>query len=802
MASSEPKFDFLDPPSEQGDLGTLSHYRVIDELGRGGMGFVFRAEDKKLKREVALKVMNQKVAGTPHSRRRFLREARAMAAIHHDNVATIFEVGENDGTTFMAMEMLEGETLEAFNDRGERLEFSQIIDYARQIASGLSAAHEKGIVHRDIKPANIWIETSKGRIKILDFGLALASTPVDQLAGRGAVIGTPGYLSPEQARTEPLDDRSDLYSLGVVLYELATGKLPLHANNVAGQLISILAHRPQPIPEANPEVPVPLADLIHRLLFKEPRARVRSAKVLLEELDRVENESHAKSEVAQTINRLQAGLAEVVSKRQTVEPVIEQPVLDPFAAIPDTPAAEVASDPPGANPALGPAAALAPPAYQRPVAAKSDTGSTNFQKYIPIAAIVALVMIALPVMTFMFSSRDANNTPIVVVTDLPNGPGQTAASVVPAASSNQGQRNNSPNANPQQQGNKNNGANTGNRQRAGNQNSGNQNSGNQNNANRQGGNQANRPNQNKRPANNGNKANKNRSNNQKQGGNRKNQQPAMAAADKTNAKPVRNSNPSGTGGNKQAAENRNRPGSQTQSPTVAMNQSQRNLNPDSIGQTGRPNVSPPESIEPPKELEWTNLSIQTGRGADAMVQIGTSQKRGLKATIGVHTRGKIESHHSYLRFDLAEIADVRGEVEAADLMLTCVGKTRPVGAKLRLYGIPSEGLPLWPEDGPRSLTWANTPSKVGLDSLSLLATLEVQAGDDPALKLGGAELAKFLREKADATVTLVVAGKGPSAGPLLFVSRQGDPAKSPRLLVQAPREPTQRNSQQNRSQRR
>ncbi|MGB7326267.1 MAG: serine/threonine-protein kinase, partial [Rubripirellula sp.] len=216
-------YDFLESPTQAGDLGVLGHYRIISELGRGGMGFVFRAEDIKLKRSVALKVMNQKIAAVPNSRKRFLTEARSMAAIHHDNVVTIFEVGESKGTPFMAMEMLAGQTLESYNKSNPRTEFETIIEFASQIARGLAAAHAKGIVHRDIKPANIWIQEGAGRVKILDFGLALASTPVDQLAGRGAVIGTPGYLAPEQARSDPMDDRSDLYSLGVVLYEMCTG---------------------------------------------------------------------------------------------------------------------------------------------------------------------------------------------------------------------------------------------------------------------------------------------------------------------------------------------------------------------------------------------------------------------------------------------------------------------------------------------------------------------------------------------------------------------------------------------------
>jgi eukaryotic-like serine/threonine-protein kinase len=319
VAASLTLFDFLCPPTKDGDLGTLGHYRVISELGRGGMGYVFRAVDTKLKRSVALKVMNKKVASSRNSRKRFVHEARAMAAVHHDNVVTIFEVGKSDGTPFMAMEMLKGQTLEQRNKSGKQLNFQQIIDYARQIATGLAVAHEKGIVHRDIKPANIWIEEGTDRIKILDFGLALASTPLDQLSGRGAVLGTPGYLSPEQARSEPLDDRSDLYSLGVVLYEACTGSLPVLAKSIPGQLVSIIAQRPQPIYKQNSSIPQPLCDLVHQLLRKEPRSRPNSATSFCEQLDQVELKCAAKSGIAIAINNLQKSLSDIARKNDNPE---------------------------------------------------------------------------------------------------------------------------------------------------------------------------------------------------------------------------------------------------------------------------------------------------------------------------------------------------------------------------------------------------------------------------------------------------------------------------------------------------
>ena len=406
MAETAAPYDFLGPPTKAGDLGSLAHYRVIDELGKGGMGYVFRAEDSKLQRSVALKVMNQKIAATSNSRRRFLHEARAMAAVHHDNVATIFEVGESNGTPFMAMEMLKGSTLETFNKDQHRLGYEQIIQYARQIATGLAAAHAKGIVHRDIKPANIWIEEGNDRIKILDFGLALASTPVDHLSGRGAVIGTPGYLSPEQARSEPLDDRSDLYSLGVVLYELATGQLPLQSGSVSGQLIAILAHRPIPIHELNPDIPRPLCDLIHRLLRKEPRMRPQSAIDLVAELDRVRIDCEASSEVAQAINKLQVGLSQVVSKSDAgsiMNEIDEFPatISDPLAGIP-MPSAPASS--------LANSGRFVVP---KQIPTKVSSGP-NWQAYGPLLAIVALIVTILPATIFFFNRAGRSTKPYVV----------------------------------------------------------------------------------------------------------------------------------------------------------------------------------------------------------------------------------------------------------------------------------------------------------------------------------------------------------------------------------------------------
>ncbi len=427
MTSSGIQHDFLDPPKDSEDhLGTLGHYRVLRELGKGGMGYVFLAEDTRLKRQVALKVMNQKIASTPGSRKRFISEARAMAAVHHDNVATIFEVGEHKGTPYMAMELLQGATLENFGERYGEPDYHQIIGYARDIARGLDAAHKQGIVHRDIKPANIWLDTKTNRIKILDFGLALASTPVDQLSGRGAVVGTPGYLSPEQARSEPLDDRSDLYSTGVVLYEMATGALPLKTKSVAEQLIAILAHAPKPLIERNDKIPQPLADLIHRLMAKEPRDRYPSAAALEKALDEVEIECEKKSEVAQAINQLQLGLEQAVNKKNqggldAIElGMSEEAPPNPFETLPDvlpaaTPlAAGVSSS--GAHPAVtvpqGPLAAgphgsgtFAATTPKSKANAGAATATSNSKIiWITVGVVAALLLVLIPTIVYISDS--------------------------------------------------------------------------------------------------------------------------------------------------------------------------------------------------------------------------------------------------------------------------------------------------------------------------------------------------------------------------------------------------------------
>ena len=220
----EVPLDFLHPSDQPGCLGTLGPYQIIDVIGRGGMGIVLRALDTKLNRIVAVKVLAPDLAANPNARRRFLREAQAAAAVSHPHVVTIHAVDE-DKLPYLVMECVVGQSLQEKLDRAGALRLTEILRIGRQVAEGLAAAHEQGLIHRDIKPANILLENGVERVKITDFGLARAADDV-AITRTGEVSGTPQYMSPEQARGEHVDQRSDLFSLGCVLYAMCTGRPP------------------------------------------------------------------------------------------------------------------------------------------------------------------------------------------------------------------------------------------------------------------------------------------------------------------------------------------------------------------------------------------------------------------------------------------------------------------------------------------------------------------------------------------------------------------------------------------------
>ncbi len=268
--------EFLSPPRAAGELGWLAHYRVRKRLGAGGMGLVFLADDTFLERPVALKVMQPALAADPANRDRFLREARAAAQLTHDHVVTIHQVGEANGAPFLAMQLLQGESLDDYLARGRKLSYAHVCRVGREVAAGLAAAHDRGLIHRDVKPANLWLEAPKGRVKILDFGLARPAGDA-KLTTSGMVLGTPAYMAPEQARGQPLDARCDLWSLGVVLYRLCTGRLPFHGADVIAVATAIALDEPPPVRDLAPDVPPPLAELVHQLLSKDRDKRPATA---------------------------------------------------------------------------------------------------------------------------------------------------------------------------------------------------------------------------------------------------------------------------------------------------------------------------------------------------------------------------------------------------------------------------------------------------------------------------------------------------------------------------------------------
>ena len=268
---------FLQPATRSDSLGRIGHYEVLQVLGKGGFGLVFRAFDDVLHRIVAVKVLSPRMAATSPARKRFLREARSSAQVRHENVVQVYEVGEQP-LPYIAMEFIPGETLQQRLDRVGPLETPEILRLGRQIAEGLAAAHATGLIHRDIKPGNVLIEEGpQGRVKITDFGLARTADDAS-MTQSGLLAGTPMYMAPEQAQGETLDQRADLFSLGSVLYVMATGRPPFRAATTFAVLKRVVDEDPRPIREVIPEVPQSLCDIITRLHAKKPEDRFQSAR--------------------------------------------------------------------------------------------------------------------------------------------------------------------------------------------------------------------------------------------------------------------------------------------------------------------------------------------------------------------------------------------------------------------------------------------------------------------------------------------------------------------------------------------
>jgi serine/threonine protein kinase/WD40 repeat protein len=290
----------LRPAECEGDLGRIGDYRVLEVLGAGAMGIVFRAIDVALARPVAIKVMRPQLSANRDACLRFRREACAAAAFEHKHVVTIYHVGEDQGTPFFVMQLLEGESLRSHLMRVGKLPVPEVLRIGREIALGLDAAHRRGLLHRDIKPDNVWLEADAGQVKIVDFGLARAADGTPSITHAGTILGTPQYMAPEQIRGDAIDERCDLFSLGSLLYHAATGHPPFSGSNVMATLLAVSHDRVAPPRQLVPELPEPLSDLILQLMEKSPADRIQTAAEVVQKIAQIEQQPEQLARSTQT----------------------------------------------------------------------------------------------------------------------------------------------------------------------------------------------------------------------------------------------------------------------------------------------------------------------------------------------------------------------------------------------------------------------------------------------------------------------------------------------------------------------
>jgi len=354
--------EFLTASETPGSLGRLGHYEVTDVLGSGGFGVVLKAFDPALGRVVAIKVLAPQLATSAAARSRFAREARAAAAVVHDHVVAIHAVDSWNGVHYLVMPYIAGCSLQERVDRDGPLDVKEVLRIGIQTAQGLAAAHVQGLVHRDVKPSNILLENGVERVKLTDFGLARAVDDAS-LTQSGVVAGTPQYMSPEQARGEVVDHRSDLFSLGSVLYFMCVGHPPYRANSTPAVLRRVCDERPRPLPEVNPDVPDWLAEFVERLHAKDPAGRVQSA-------------TEAASMMARYLAAIQRGLPILAARPQPVPPAPRRPARKTtITAVFSILAIALAFGPAASrNRVLGVLSALVPPAAENSHQAAAGAG--------------------------------------------------------------------------------------------------------------------------------------------------------------------------------------------------------------------------------------------------------------------------------------------------------------------------------------------------------------------------------------------------------------------------------------------
>jgi serine/threonine protein kinase len=370
----------------------IGHYRIVAELGRGGMGIVYKAHEESLNRFVAIKVLGDHLTEDPDQVERFLREARSAASLNHPNIVQIYAVSEDDGRHFFAMEYVSGSSLQQILRSSGPLDPIQVARIALQTTSGLRAAHEQGIIHRDIKPANLLID-DRGLVKIADFGLALVTSGVSRLTATGMFMGTPGYLSPEQCLDQDPDHRTDIYSLGVTLYEALSGKVPFTADSPLALLRQIVEVEPPDLGELKPDVDPELRTIVARMMAKDRDRRVSSCAELIDELEKFLEACGASGNLVERV------------AASTGSPTPPRPTSAAAAELDSQPTRQGSSDAivAGATAVTAPAAATEVPLVETSPLEEPHSGSGSGKRLALVAAVVVLFGLAAVVAAGIFA---------------------------------------------------------------------------------------------------------------------------------------------------------------------------------------------------------------------------------------------------------------------------------------------------------------------------------------------------------------------------------------------------------------